>query len=136
MRHGNLADGVLGLWSIDDQFCAPFFIIGQVNPLDGFVYADDAGGHIHIIPLQGADFADTEAGIEADENAQVLEREMLFHISHQLPLFGDRKDIDFVPLPLGRIDNVHPVALHQAMFRAIPKNHSQDHHYIADCFPA
>lgn len=61
--HGNLPDGVLSLGFVDDEFCVFLLPIHQVDALDGFAHTDHTCSHIDVIPLQGADFADSKAGV-------------------------------------------------------------------------
>ncbi len=50
-----------------------FVGVGYVYPLYGFVNEDDTACAVYVGPFQGAHFAYTQAGAEADVDAQVHE---------------------------------------------------------------
>lgn len=50
--------------------------------------------HINDVPLQGAHFADTQASVQADGDAEIKKGEGLFHAGRQLAQIGDGQQLN------------------------------------------
>ena len=121
--HGNLPDRILGLWLVDNEFSVFFISVHKVDSLDGFTDTDDACGHINVVPLQGTHFTNAQAGIEADEYAEVQEGEVFFYIAHQLALVSKCEDFDILTFALCRKDNVNLSRWPVSTFSPETENH-------------
>ena len=89
---GDVADRRNGLGRADGEIILLLPAVGKIDAGKGFAHVKDAGGHIQVFPLQGADFADAKAGVEADQDAQIPEGEVGFEVRCQALLLGQRED--------------------------------------------
>ena len=134
--HGDLPDGASGLGPVDNELRILFPPVRHIDALDGLAHAYDSGGHVDVVPLQGAQLADAQAGVQADKDAQVEEAEVLPHVGHQLPLVGDAEHRHVRPPAVGGEDDVQRVHLHQSVLVGVTQYHLQDHEDLTYGLPA
>lgn len=134
---GDFAHGGGGLGRCDRQVVRPLVAVGEPDALDGFADVHHSGCDVHVLPLQAADFADAQAALQADEEPEVAEGEVLLQVSvehfmllpgehgHRGLYSGGRREVDIE-------GGVWP----RAGLLAVAENHFQDHQRVLNALPA
>ena len=76
-RQGNVPEAGWGFGRVDEEEVLADAVIGKGDALDGFAHVENAGFKVKVLPLEGADFPNPKAGVQADEDAQILEGKVL-----------------------------------------------------------
>ena len=109
-RHRNLPDGVFGLGLVHDDFRVFLFLVYQINPLKSLANPENTRSDIHVIPLEGTDFADTETGAKANVDSQVEKGKMILDKGHKLPLMSESQNFKVLFLSVGRKYDINLMA--------------------------
>ena len=105
--HRHLADGVLRLRGVEHEFRVPVFPFPEVDPLYRPADPHEPLVRIEVGPPQGAHLSDAKARAEADEDAEVVEREVLPDMGRQQPLVREREHGYLPFLTFCGIDDVY-----------------------------
>lgn len=105
-RQGNVPQAGRRLWGADGDGVLLDGAVGKIDTLDGPPDAEDAGAGVQILPLKAAYLANSETALEADEYAQVPEREVLLEIIYEFSLLMSGEDgrNAFLPAHAGEVD--------------------------------
>ena len=85
-RQGNISHGAAGFGQADFESVHPFIPGAIVYPAESFADVQDAGTDVDIPPLKGADLADAQAALQAEQYAQVTRIQIAFQVPEEVLL--------------------------------------------------